>query len=80
MPGTALWVSFFLFASLGAWHGSVGGRIHVSPFVSLYLVGCHGFMCGVFRGQAFVFESQKCVSERARALDQAAGSMLRMHA
>ena len=37
-------------------------------------------MCGVFRGQACVFEAQKRVFERARALDQATGSMLRTHA
>ena len=47
MPGTALWVDEFiclplspficlpLSPSLDAWHGSLGGRVHLSPFVSL---------------------------------------------
>ena len=49
MPGTALWVDGFiclslslficlpLSPSLDAWHGSLGGRVHLSPFVSLHL-------------------------------------------
>ena len=49
MPGTALWADEFiclplspficlaLSPSLDAWHGSLGGRVHLSPFVSLDL-------------------------------------------
>ena len=51
MPGTALWVDGFIChplspficlplpPSLDAWHGSLGGRVHLSPFVSLHLSG-----------------------------------------
>ena len=50
-PGTALWVDGFIChplspficlplpPSLDAWHGSLGGRVHLSPFVSLHLSG-----------------------------------------
>ena len=49
MPGTALWVDGFiclpvspficlpLSPRLDAWHGSLGGRVHLSPCVSLHL-------------------------------------------
>ena len=47
MPGTALWVDGFICLPLSplispvvsqpAWHGSLGGRVHLSPFVSLHL-------------------------------------------
>ena len=49
MPGTALWVDAFvclpvspficlpLSPRLDAWHGSLGGRVHLSPCVSLHL-------------------------------------------
>ena len=60
-------VQFFFSPSLDASHGPVGGP------------GCHGFMCGVFRGQACVFEAQKRVSERAHALDQATGPTWNRH-
>ena len=52
----------------------------VSRCLPLFVPGSHGFMRGVFRGQACVFEAQKRVAEHAHALDQATGSMLRMHA
>ena len=51
MPGTALCVDGFIChplspficlpfpPSLDAWHGSLGGRVHLSPFVSLHLSG-----------------------------------------
>ena len=51
MPGTALWVDGFIChplspficlpfpPSLDVWHGSLGGRVHLSPFVSLHLSG-----------------------------------------
>ena len=51
MPGTALWVDGFIChhlspficlplpPSLDAWHGALGGRVHLSPFVSLHLSG-----------------------------------------
>ena len=63
--------------SLDVWHGSLGGRVHLSPFVSFLLSpsldAWHGSLVirGVFRGHACVFEAQKRVFERARALDQA---------
>ena len=57
----------------------------LSPFVSFLLSpsldAWHGSLVirGVFHGHACVFEAQKRVFERARALDQATGSMLRTH-
>ena len=41
MPGTALRVLHSLFPSLDAWRGSLGGRVHLSPFLSLHL----SFIC-----------------------------------
>ena len=49
MPGTALWVDEFICLplspficlpfspSLDAWHGSLGGRVHLSPFLSPFI-------------------------------------------
>ena len=53
----------------------------LSPSCCPSLDAWHGSLVirGVFRGHACVFEAQKRVFERARALDQATGSMLRMH-
>ena len=61
MPGTALWVDGFiclpvspficlpLSPRLDAWHGSLGGRVHLSPCVSLHLsptaLWVDGFIC-----------------------------------
>ena len=63
--------------------GRTGSFVSLFSFflLSLSLDAWHGSLVirGVFRGHACVFEAQKRVFERARALDQATGSMLRMH-
>ena len=71
-------VPFLLSPSLDAWHRWTDS--FVSLCLPLFVSGCHGFMCGVFRRQACVFEAQNaCLRARVRLIKPQAACCGRTH-
>ena len=69
-PGCPGSIVFLLSSSLDAWQGSLGGRIHVSPFVSLYLSAVVTGSCAVCSAGRHVCLRLRnaCLSARVRLI------------